>query len=233
VGLDKKLKIIKYVKKGVLFLAFLWTLTITAQSELLSVSVKADMTASVIEVKQNLILSIPDSIQEIELKALKFAGITLSLTTVTSNNLNIAYKENQTEGLNSVLLVLNKGENIKNITVDYTIKIIEDYFYLPLFFTNFPAASSKNDFFKMDIKMPEEQAYTIHFPKVAIEEKIENNAKQIIIEAPALPSLLRMEIFSETKKETTFVDMVDWLVGVIFIIIGFFIWKHRKKLMYG
>ncbi|NAS29939.1 hypothetical protein GTQ40_03045 [Flavobacteriaceae bacterium R38] len=221
------------MKKVILLLTFLWTFTIAAQSKLLNASANIDMTASTIVVQQNLALDVPDSIQNLELKALDFKGTKFSLTSVESNFGDLNFRESYTEGLNHIWLTSDSGKSLNNIVLTYSIEVENSNFYLPLFFTNLPAASSDNGFFKMNVKMLPEQAYTIHFPKVKIEEKTENDLKELRFEVPALPSLLRMELLSEEAGEFNLINMVDWLAGFVFVIIGFFIWRNRKKLVYG
>lgn len=221
------------MKRFLLFLTLVYTFNITAQSELLSVSAEVDITTSAIIVQQNLILNLPDSVQVFKLKALDFKGTTLSDISAKSGETNLNLKESYSEGLNHIELTASNGISLKDISITYKVEVDEANFYLPLFFTNLAAASSDNGFFKMNIKMLQKQAYIIHFPKVEIIEKTANNYKELIFEVPALPSLLRIELFSDEKSGFNFINTVDWLVGVIFVVIGFLIWKNRKKLMYG
>jgi len=221
------------MKRGILFLTFLWAFAITAQSELLNVSAQVVINGSDIVVEQSLILNLPDSVQGFQLKALDFKGTTLSEISAKSENTNLNLTKSYTEGLNLIQLAANDSITFKNVVVKYKVAVEDADFYLPLFFTNLPAASSDNEFFKMNIKMLEKQAYAIHFPKVKTATKAANQYKEIMFQVPALPSLIRIELYSPETSKFNFIDIVDWVVGLVFVIIGFFIWLNRKKLMYG
>ena len=59
------------------------------------------------------------------------------------------------------------------------------------------------------------------------------NEQLITLEVPALPSLFKLELLSKEATGMQFATMVDWLVALLFVIIGIIIWNKRNLLKYG
>jgi|GEM_PF-1814206 len=214
-------------------IALFWMLTSAAQGELLGVSTQVDMTGKVIEIRQDLALDLYDSITSIQLKMLVFEGTSLGEIAVTADEHTIKYKTITSEGMKVLELILPEDKTCDKISISYPINVKDSDFYLPLFFTNLPAAASNDDFFNVQFKMPLTLQYRIHFPKVDTETTETATFKTIALNVPALPSLLRMTVFTKEKKGLNYANIVDVLVIGIFIGIGFLIWVNRKQLIYG
>ncbi|AXT20114.1 hypothetical protein D7030_03065 [Flavobacteriaceae bacterium AU392] len=219
-------------KTAFLFVVF-FTVIIGAQSELTSASVEIDIKdTSYIEVKQTLLLNIPDSIQQLNLKLLKFEGISVTLNKVNSNKEMINFTKEDSKELQEIILFSN-GRPFQTIELNYSVQVENEEFYLPLFFTELLASSSDNDFFNARIKMQNNQNIIMHFPNVELTENVEFNKKNITMQVPALPSLFRMEFTSETVSRASVTAIVDWVIALVFVLIGIIIWRNRKQLMYG
>ncbi len=208
-------------------------LTSVAQGKLLGVLTQVDMTGEVIEIQQDLALDLHDSITSIQVKVLLFEGTSLGEIMVTTNERTLEYETTISEGLKVLQLILPDDKTPDKISISYRIKVKRSDFYLPLFFTNFPAAASNDDFFKAQFKMPLTLQYRIHFPKVDTETTETATFKTVALHVPALPSLLRMAVFTKKKKGLDYAKVIDILVIGIFISIGFLIWVNRKQLVYG
>lgn len=217
----------------ILFLSVLYSCIVFGQGELLSVSAKVDLTKSVIDVEQVLKLDLPDSIQSIDIKNLHFEGTQIIFNSAIVGGNKLSVKEISSDGLTHLELTSN-GKPLKEVLLNFKAEVQQGVFYLPLFFTNMSAASSENDFFKMTMKINTTEDYIIHFPNVDVTETITETIKTVSLEAPALPSVIRMELISkDEEKGLEFLDLVDWLVAFIFGVIGVLIWKNRKRLMHG
>ena len=216
------------------FILILFTIQLVAQGELANASVKIDVrNTSQIEVIQKLVLNLPDSTQQFELKALKFKGTQLKLNTIQSDGNVIKFSEDHSDELQTVTINSN-DKSFENIELKYTLETDNELVYLPIFFTNLAASSSDNDFFKAELKMTRDQNMLMHFPKVDMIEKETSTEKILSMQVPALPSLFRIELPLKGEiSKMSIAAIVDWLVVLIFILIGAIIWKKRKQLMYG
>ena len=203
-----------------------------AQGELTRSTVDITIKDKRVEVQQKLQLNVPDSIQEIELRSLEFAGTNLSLEKIIANGVDLNFEQNQAKGLN-LITVTSIEQPFTNLDLRYWVNPEKAHFYLPLFFTNLPAANSDNDFFKANLSLPKDQKFELHFPKVEMTQSIEQNERLISLEVPALPSLFRMELLPKDAKGMQFATMVDWVVAFIFLLIGIIIWNKRNQLRYG
>ncbi len=203
-----------------------------AQSELTSASVDIIIKDGTVEVQQQLQLNIPDSVKAITLRSLEFAGTKLSLAEISAAGTTLSFEQTQANGLN-VVTVTSTGQAFQTLDIRYTIRVEKAHFYLPLFFTNLPAANSDNDFFKAKLKLPKNQNFVIHFPKVEMIQRETENEQLITLEIPALPSLFRIELLPREATGMQFATMVDWLVAFLFVIIGIIIWNKRNLLRYG
>ena len=204
-----------------------------AQSELTSAAVDITVKDEVVEVQQQLQLNVPDSLQKIGLKSLEFAGTALKLTEISSAGTVLNFEQKQAKkGLN-IVTISSTEQPFKTLTLNYTIIPDKAHFYLPLFFTDMPAANSDNDFFKASLKLPKKQNLLLHFPKVELLESETANEQLITLEVPALPSLFRLELLPKEATGMQFATLVDWLVAFLFVIIGIIIWNKRNLLKYG
>jgi len=214
---------------------------LAAQSKLTGVSTDLKCINEQYFIQQNINVNLEDTVSYLDLKALIFEGSDIKdievfvgtnydsddkvIHPVHFNNLN-------SKGLTHLRIIL-KESNAETISIHYTVKVDKSTFYLPLFFTDFVAASSDNDFFKMSISYAQKEYYQIHYPTVQLTELIENGKIVAQFELPALTSMIRMEQLAYADKPFNFVDLVDWGVALLFILIGFLIWHNRKRLIYG
>ena len=203
-----------------------------AQSELTGAAVDIVINDTRVEVQQQLTLNVPDSVQKITLRALEFAGTNLTLKEISSTGESLNFEQSKAEGLN-VVTVTSTQEAFKTLDIRYTIIAEKAHFYLPLFFTNLPAANSDNDFFKANLKLPKNQNFVVHFPKVDMVQSETQKEQLITLEVPALPSLFRLELLPKEAMGMQFAAMVDWFVAFIFVVIGIIIWTKRNQLRYG
>lgn len=220
------------MKKFALVFVFFAVVQVIAQGELRGVSAEVDMSGIAIQVEQTLHLNLPDSVQSIEVKAFEFPGTALSLISANSAGEILLLEELEKEGMKYVKLSTQTGR-LSDILFTYEARIAEDQFNLPFFVTDFSAASSDNDFFKLNIRMKKSQAYSLRFPKVDMQEITGESYKEIQLEVPALPSFLGMELYTGEKEAVEISTIVDWLVALIFVGIGFLIWFNRNLLSYG
>ena len=214
-----------------IFICFLSVISI-AQSELTGAAVDIVINDTRVEVQQQLTLNVPDSIQKIALRALEFAGTNLTLEEISSAGKSLNFEQTEAEGLNVVTVTSNQ-QAFKTLDIRYTIIAEKAHFYLPLFFTNLPAADSDNDFFKAHLKLPKNQNFVVHFPKVDMVQSEIQKEQLITLEVPALPSLFRLELLPKEATGMQFAAMVDWFVAFIFVVIGIIIWIKRNQLRYG
>jgi len=203
-----------------------------AQSELTNAAVVISIKDTRVEVQQQLQLNLPDSVQEIALRSLEFAGTNLTLKEISSAGKSLNFEQMKAEGLN-VVTVTSTQEAFKTLDIRYSIIAEKAHFYLPLFFTNLPAANSDNDFFKASLKLPKNQNFVVHFPKVDMVQSEIQNEQLITLEVPALPSLFRLELLPKEATGMQFSAMVDWFVALVFVVIGIIIWTKRNQLRYG
>lgn len=208
------------------------TYSILGQETLTKATVKATLDNNTFQVEQRLYIEVPDSITSLDLKSLIFESSTISKIQVAAENQLIAYENVDTHGLIHLVLNIDKLSH-QEIIISYQVGMEQSAFYLPLFFTDLAALSSDNDFFKMAIELPEGQAYFIHFPAMPIDQQQKDGTKTLQFELPALPSVIRMELLSSNMEKPLYIRMVDWGVAILFIVIGYLIWRNRKQLIYG
>lgn len=214
------------------FLSCFLSVISIAQSELTNATVDITINETRVEVQQNLQFNIPDTVQKITLRGLEFAGTNLVLNGISSVGKALDFNQSQGKGITSVTITTNE-QPFKTLVLNYTIIPAKANFYLPLFFTDLPAANSDNDFFKASLKLPKNQNLLLHFPKVELAESETANEHLINLEVPALPSLFRLELLPKEATGMQFATMVDWLVAFLFVIIGIIIWNKRNLLKYG
>lgn len=211
-------------------LVSLYGFTITAQSSLLGGSAILEIEAQKVYIQQTLEVQLPDSVQQLKLRILDFEGSFLSNISVSSNGKDIHFEKEVLDGISTIKLNSTKG--FQQLQLSYEVATAATDFYIPFFFTDLVAANSENDFFKMTIKLPETQDYVLHFPNLLANETVNGGKKKIVLDVPALISVMRMELVDE-KKAIGFAGMMDALVALIFVVIGIAIWLNRKRLAYG
>ncbi len=201
-----------------------------AQASLKAVSVDIDFKGTTVVVRQQFSMMVPDSVQKIHLKALEFKGTEFKGVIAANGIKPVKVEEQLQDGLRQ--LALSSDVGFDEITISYQLQIGQGILNLPLFFTELPAVPSKTDFFRMKMQMPEGLRYNLYFPGVPVEEQTHAGVKTVQLQVPALPSLIRMELFYG-EKETRLMDIVDIMVAFLFVGIGLLIWKYRKRLAYG
>ena len=225
--------ITKQLKNGIGCILFFWTIASWGQGQLTGVTTTVNMLGPTIQITQEFALDLPDSIHRVTLKALNFKGTTLSNINVKANQEMATVKEAGAEQLKQFTVTGQDGVPLKNVMLSYTIAADHSNFYVPLFFTNLPAAHSDIDFFKGSLYLYVNTDYRILFPKVSLNEFPDNAIKEVVFELPALPSMIRLQIDPKDTLDFWEGNRVDMLVALLFIGIGFLIWKNRKRLAYG
>ena len=219
------------MKSFVSYIAFFWVTFTFAQSNLQGGSVLVEIVGKRIHVQEVLDLQLPDSVRQLRVRLLSFNGSSISNVSATSGEQTMTLEKQHSNGLTKIDLF--SKEAIKQIELSYWVDTKESDFYIPLFFTDFPATNSDTNFFKIALRLPKTQEYALHFPNVLTNESLDGNLKEISLEVPALISTLRMEFFDGDKPSYGFASLMDGFVGFIFVIMGLIIWKNRKRLAYG
>lgn len=204
-----------------------------AQGELTAVSVEVDIADSVLQVRQAFSLSLADSVTSFDIKALQFEGTSLDFLTASLEGDDLVLEDIPEQGMNRLRVSKAEGKTWSRVVCKYEVKVRGKQFYLPLFFTNFSAASSQNDFFSIQMRMPKTQNHTVLFPTVKWEEAASQTDKVIRFEVPALPAFLRLKRQDGEKAEIALNDAVDIGAAFLFLGIGLLIWVNRKRLSYG
>ena len=192
-------------------------------------------------VQQDLMVELDDTLSYFDLKALIFEGTEIKYIDVSFGRENGSKDEVMSpvdyEALNSSgithLRISNKPKKVALIRLQYALRISKDVFYVPLFFTDFGAASSDNDFFRMNIQYAETANYHLHFPTVPISTENQDGTLISQFELPALASMIRMERLEDSNERVNYVNIIDGSVALAFVIVGFLIWYYRKQLIYG
>lgn len=214
-------------------LIFLGVTTLSAQGELTAVSVEAVRGDSAFQVRQTFALSLADSVSSFEIKALQFEGTRVDFLTATLQGTDLVITDIPEEGMERLKVGKEEGKTWSEVVCTYEVKVTNQQFYLPLFFTNFSAATSENDFFNLQLRMPKTQNYRVLFPTVKLEESLNEMDKVISLEVPALPAFLRLQRFEGDQGGLTLNATVDLLAVFLFLGIGVLIWVNRKRLSYG
>ena len=220
--------------KNLVYILMLLGLTnLSAQGELMSVSVEVEMQDSVFLVQQTFALSLADSVVSFEIRALEFEGTTLDFLTASLEGDELLVVDSPDQGMKRLKLSKEEGKSWSAVLCTYEVKVTNQQFYLPLFFTNFSAATSENDFFSMQVRMPTTRNYTLLFPRVKSEESLQQGYKVISLEVPALPAFLRLQRHEGDRRGLPLNATVDLLAAFLFLGIGVLIWVNRKRLSYG
>lgn len=221
------------MKRLIYILMFLGVTSLSAQGELTAVSVEVAMEDSVLQVQQTFSLSLADSVSSFEIKALEFEGTNLDFLAATLAGEELALTKIPEEGMERLEVSKPAGKAWSVVVCTYEVKVTDQQFYLPLFFTNFSAATSENDFFSMQLRMPAAQNYRVLFPTVKLEESLNETEKVISLEVPALPAFLRLQRLEGAQRGLSLNATVDLLAVFLFLGIGILIWVNRKRLSYG
>lgn len=220
--------------KRLVYILLLFGLTgLSAQGELTAVSVEVTMDDSVFQVRQTFSMSLADSVSSFQIKALEFEGTNLDFLAATLAGEELAYSKIPEEGMERLEVSKPAGKAWSAVVCTYEVKVTDQQFYLPLFFTNFSAATSENDFFSMQLRMPAAQNYTVLFPTVKVEESLNDTEKVLNLEVPALPSFLRLQRLEGEQRGLSLNATVDLLAVFLFLGIGILVWVNRKRLSYG
>lgn len=223
------------MKRLLLLFTVVFSILIQAQGELKSASADIYIEDNRrIVVKQNLKVNVPDSIWQMNLKLLKFDGTLSVLNEIKSDGEPIkhTFAKSYSDDLHIVEIESN-GKPFTDIELNYTVAISRESFYIPIFFTELLSTSSNNDFFEVNIIRHSTQNMILHFPKVNQIESDITGEKITSIQVPALPSLIKMELPSSNTSKISVTTIVDWVVALVFVLIGIIIWKKRNQLRYG
>lgn len=220
------------MKRLVYILLFLGVTGLSAQGELIAVSVEVAMEDSVFNVQQTFVLSLADSVSSFEIKALQFEGTSLDFLAATLAGEELALTKIPEEGMERLKVSKPARKAWSAMVCTYEVKVTSQQFYLPLFFTNFSAATSENDFFSLQVRMPATQNYRVLFPTMKLEESLNETEKVLNLEVPALPAFLRLQRFEGEQKGLTLNATVDLLAVFLFLGLGILIWINRKRLSY-
>lgn len=221
------------MKRLLYILLFLGVTGLNAQGELVAVSVEVAAEDSAFQVRQTFTLDLADSVPSFEIKALEFEGTKVNFLTATLDKVDLVVTDSSDKGMTRLKLSKGEGKSWSEVVCTYEAEVTRRQFYLPLFFTNFSAATSENDFFSMQLRMPVDQNYTLLFPTVKLEESSDPTDKVINLEVPALPAFLRLQRHDGNRETLTLNDTVDLLAVFLFLGIGLLIWVNRKRLSYG
>lgn len=214
-------------------LIFLGVTRLNAQGELTAVSVEVAMQDSVLQVRQTFSLSLADSVSSFEIKALEFEGTKLDFLTATLDGTDLVVTDLPENGMNKLRVRKKEGRTWSEVVCTYEVEVTSKQFYLPLFFTNFSAATSENDFFSLQLRMPKNDNFSILFPTVEWKESSNKTDKLIQLEVPALPAFLRLERHDGDQRGLSLNDTVDLFAVFLFLGVGLLIWVNRKRLSYG
>jgi hypothetical protein len=214
------------------WLIIIWSISGFSQNRLIGVSVDLEISGSESYVTERIIFDLTELTDSIHLKALSLKGSNIYIKDIFLDGKSISFKEAEQEGIIKISFDADGYSGELHFNVIYTVEVEDNKFYIPMIFTEYPGASSENDFFQLEIISPINQEYTLHFPKVPNERIVGEETIITSLLLPALPSMLRMELVDEGNF-LSFFQMVDILVAGIFIGIGFLIWKFRKYLNYG
>lgn len=192
-----------------------------AQVKLDGVKVVIEETETSIQVNATYLITVPDEIEVLNLKALKFKGSSIQQLTVNAEHpdvdhgsevsaLRISFSEQKSDSLKLQYQVTPgfKGE-------------------IPLFFGDWQSTSSDQDFFQLQMIALRETS--LLFPNDH-HTKVESTYKAITSSLPATVSMIRID---DSGGGSQWANRVDQMVIVIFLIIGALIWFNRKRLIYG
>ena len=203
------------------------------QGSLLSASATMNLSDEKISVSQYFKIDVPDSVSNIRLRALDLENTTISLKTITSEGKALLFTEENIKGLYVFKIATAENDVYENIELNYDVAYSGNSLSIPLFFTDMPAASSDINFFETTLFIPENQEYKFHFPKVSTKTDNLASQKKVTYNLPALPSMIKLELYGSEKRSASFLSVVDALTLLIFIGIGILIWVKRKHLKYG
>ena len=184
-------------------------------------------------VRQYLDLDLPDSLRPLNLRLLEFKGNSLLEVSAKVDGEEISLKRQDSDGLVSISATLPKGNSTPKLELQYTLATATAEHYIPFFFTELAASDSDNDFYALQLRLPEKQEYTLHFTNVPVKELFADGTKEVRFQVPALISVLRMELHPEARPQWSFAQLMDGMVVLIFLIMGVVIWLNRKRLAYG
>jgi len=219
----------KYV---VLILLFISSAPNVAQQQLLGVDASIAVTPTHIKIEQHLKVTTEVASTSIVIKALQFKANQVAVISARASNEDLHIDTLGIKGLLQLELSSKTSKPIEEIVVSYRIVNDTPQISIPMFFTDLEAASSDRDFFDLNIQLPKSQDYIIHFPTVNKNETTGDAVREIAFNMPALPSVIRMELLSGNEKTMRFVTKVDIAVALIFVGIGYVIWRKRRHLLY-
>lgn len=184
-----------------------------------------------LEMRETLTFAFGEIQSNITLKALQRTGVDLSEIVLLENDRPIAFDKSTEKGLLQIKTSLASKSGV--VVLHYVILCDSRNMDLPLFFTEFAASSSEDDFFSMTMEMPATVQPFMHFPTVDLEESMSGANKVLTFQLPALPSMIRMELLESGEPAPIYTQIADGLVILVFVLSAALIWTNRKRLFHG
>ena len=195
-----------------------------------SVIVEIEMKEDVLIVKQSIYITVVDEFDDFLIRALVIEESQVFIDTIHIDQQPTSFETlDMTPTLDFKLKVSNENSRID---VYYRLNEIGDEITLPLFFTSLSALNSEADFFNASIFRTVDQHFSVVFPRVPIEDMETGMFKITSFNLPAAPSMIRLNRVNSDESGKN-IQWVDWMVGVVFLIIGLILWINRKKMSYG
>lgn len=216
-----------------LLIAFSFGLDSHAQGTLLGASVQVELSKEDIHITQTFHLELPDTTEQIHIRALRFDHLMISDFTIQSDLLEAEEDDLVHPKLYSYHINATDDQQLDDLTISYTWQRSEEKEEIPLFFPEVPAATSHDTLFSGEIQLPEEFAFRMDFPKVDFDQVIEEGSRKVHFSLPALPSLLRIYYGDKANLSANIGLLADWFIAIVFMIMAIIIWFNRKRLSYG
>ena len=218
------------MKRLLIVLLIGYTASLTANNGVDSVTVEVEMEEELLIIKQSIFITVVDELDDFLLRALPDEDSQLFIDTIHIDQQPTSF---ETVDMTPTLdLKFNVSKQDNRIDVYYRLNRVADEITVPLFFTSLSALNSEADFFYTSIFRTIDQHFNVVFPRVPIEEKEDGMNKTSSFSLPAAPSMIRLKRVDSTA-EADDIHWVDWIVGMVFLLIGLILWINRKKLSYG
>jgi len=204
-----------------------------AQGSLQSASVEVELSKEEINIAQTFHLELPDTTEQIHLRALRFDHLMITDFTIQSDQLEVVESDLVHPKLYSYHINATDDQKMEHLTISYTWQRSEQNPEIPLFFPEEPAATSNDTLFLGQIHLSEEFAFRMDFPKIDFNQSVEKDRRKVNFSLPALPSLLRIDYGDKANLSANMGLLADWCIAAVFMIMAVIIWFNRKRLSYG